>query len=61
MRVAPVKNDPCVGQWSVTPVKAAPNVGATAVTAVPVCPLTLFTTLVDVVLRLAPVTGMTLT
>ena len=42
--------------WSVcTPVRALPNVGANAVTAVPVCPLTPFTTLVDVVLRLAPV------
>ena len=54
MRVAPVKNDPDV-VVVFTPVKAVPNVGATAVTAVPVCPLTPFTTLVDVVLRLAPV------
>jgi hypothetical protein len=54
VRVAPVKNDPCVVVVC-TPVRALPNVGATAVTAVPVCPLTPFTTLVDVVLRLAPV------
>lgn len=54
MRVAPVKNDPDV-VVVFTLVKAVPNVGATAVTAVPVCPLTPPTTLVDVVLRLAPV------
>ena len=53
-RAALVKNDPDV-VVVFTPVKALPNVGTTAVTAVPVCPLTLFTTLVDVVLRLAPV------
>src|SRR6516164_10229272 len=54
VRAAPVKNDPDV-VVVFTLVKAVPNVGATAVTAVPVCPLTPFTTLVDVVLRLAPV------
>ena len=54
MRDAPVKNDPDVVVVFML-VKAEPNVGATAVTAVPVCPLTPFTTLVDVVLRLAPV------
>jgi hypothetical protein len=54
VRAAPVKNDPEV-VVVFTPVRAEPNVGATAVTAVPVCPLTPFTTLVDVVLRLAPV------
>src|SRR5262249_9927493 len=53
-RAALVKNDPDV-VVVFTLVKAVPNVGATAVTAVPVCPLTPFTTLVDVVLRLAPV------
>jgi len=36
VRVAPVKNDPCVVVVC-TPVKAVSNVGATAVTAVPVC------------------------
>jgi hypothetical protein len=54
VRVAPVKNDPCVVVVC-TPVRAVPNVGTNPVTAVPVCPLTPFTTLVDVVLRLAPV------
>src|SRR6516165_5719977 len=54
VRAALVKNDPDV-VVVFTLVKAVPNVGATAVTAVPVCPLTPFTTLVDVVLRLAPV------
>jgi hypothetical protein len=52
--VAPVRNDPEV-VVVFTPVRAVPNVGATAVTAVPVCPLTPFTTLLDVVLRVAPV------
>jgi hypothetical protein len=54
VRVAPVKNDPCVVVVC-TPVRALPNVGTNPVNAVPVCPLTPFTTLVDVVLRLAPV------
>src|SRR5262249_3484125 len=53
-RAALVKNDHDV-VVVFTLVKAVPNVGATVVTAVPVCPLTPFTTLVDVVLRLAPV------
>ena len=54
VRAALVKNDPDV-VVVFTPVRAVPNVGANPVTAVPVCPLTPFTTLVDVVLRLAPV------
>src|SRR5262245_2586104 len=54
VRAAPVKNDPEV-VVVFTPVRAVPNVGTNPVTAVPVCPLTPFTTLVDVVLRLAPV------
>src|SRR6516165_6964627 len=54
VRAALVKNDPDI-VVVFTPVRAVPNVGANPVTAVPVCPLTPFTTLVDVVLRLAPV------
>jgi hypothetical protein len=54
LRAALVKNDPDVAVVF-TPVKALPNVGTTAVTAAPVCPVTPFTTRVDVVARLAPV------
>jgi hypothetical protein len=53
-RAALVKNDPDV-VVVFTLVKALPTVGVTAVSAVPVCPVTPFTTLVDVVPRVAPV------